>query len=755
MVFADDVVHALSLRLDPEARASLLADPTSYAPATFSDGALSLLVGVRLKGSTSYQPLTAKPNLRVSFDHYVDGQTYDGLEAFDLINEAEDPAAMSEAIAYRIFRSAGQPASRTGFAALTLDDEAYGLYTLVEKKDDGLIHASWPDDEGGSLYESSTEKWPCDLDDGGAPSCDCWEQDEVGEDDTRADLETLCAVATDTPDEGWYAAIGAAVDWQEISRHMAMEMLIDAYDHYAGYMGNVYLYHEPEAARWALIPASMNSAFGSQRYVPGSCGSSGRVPTDFAGGLLARRCWADEACAADLNDTLGWAAEELANSDILPTIDAWEGMLAPYVEADTKFGYSVDDYHTQVRCIADWLAARPQELAPDLPVDCLGEGGKLDVPGWGDLSTNGSCDRVWPDGVAYAVEAVSGARLQLGVAPDGIAAGDEVLLLLAQGTAGDHAGVGTWAFADVESVDTDGVLLDTAPDVVLPADLAAWKLVVQRVPHYEEVVVRSGGTLTAAAWDGHVGGVLAFRVAGTLTIEAGGAVSASGIGYAGGATGGAYNVDGYQGESLEGAGLGGASSGEGYNQTNGAWAANLGGGGCNVGGGGGEFAGGATGADSWDGTATAPQQGVTYGEATLLALLFGSGGGGVVNLGGASGPGGSGGGLLYVDAGAVVADGTDALVAGGADAESLAVGTWTYGGGGGAGGTLWVRADSLALEPGAVVAEGGHGYAAADRPGGDGGEGRIRVDCGTVNGLPCSTHSLAGFTSPAAYVGAP
>lgn len=749
-LFQDDAVSALSLELDESAWASLLDDPKSYVEATFSDGETTLAVGVRLKGWSSYQPLTGKPNFRVSFDHYVEGQRYDGLEAVDIINEAEDPAFMSEAIAYRLFREAGQPASRTGFAWLVVNGMDYGLFTLVEKKDDVLIARWWPDDESGSLYESSSNAWPCDLDDGGAPRCDCWEQDEVGEDD-RAELEALCAVATDTSDDEWYETIRETVDWVEISRHMAMEILLDAYDHYAGYMGNVYLYHAPEASAWSLIPASMNSVFGSTRYSAGSCGAADRAPTDFNGGLLIRRCWDDEECTADLYEALDHAVDTLQGSDILTRIDAWSTLLEPYVAADPRAGYTTDAYWTQVSCIRDWLEARPAELAPWLPVECLGEGGELDVDGLGNLSTNGSCDREHPDAVAYAVQSLSGARVALGTAPDGVEAGDEVLLIALQ--ADDRDAAGSYAFADVASVEDSALVLGTTPDLGLDGDLSDRKVVVQRVPHYTNVRVRAGGTLTAARWDGETGGVLAIRVTGTLTIEDGGAVSVSGLGYAGGPTGDSYNVDGYQGESLAGPGVGGASSAAGYNESNRAWAANLGGGGCNVGGGGGEHAGGATASESWNGVATAPQAGETYGSEDLSQLYFGSGGGGVVNLGGASGSGGAGGGILFVEAGSIVAEGTAALVARGEDATAWASGSWTYGAGGGAGGSLWIQSDTMSLAAGALVATGGEGWDAVTRPGGDGGAGRIRVDCVTVGGVPCSDESLDGLALPAAWLG--
>jgi hypothetical protein len=751
-LFSDDEVHALSLELDEAAWNDLLVAPTTYVQAVFSDGTVSLDVGIRLKGYSSYEPLTGKPNFKVSFDHYVDGGRYDGLEAVDLVSEVEDPAAMSEALAYRLFREAGQPASRTGFAWLTVNAMDYGLYTLVEKKDDVLIDQWWPDDHHGSLYESSSEHWPCDFDDDGAPRCDCWEQDEVGRDDSRTDLEALCTLATDTAAEGWYSAVVDAVDWEEISRHMAMEMVLDAWDHYAGYMGNVYLYHSPEAERWSLLPASINSAFGSTRYVAGSCGGSGRTLTDFDGGLLIRRCWDDRTCAAEQLEAVRWAVDSLEASDVLATIDAWETLLEPYVGADPKSGYTLDQFHAQVHCIRDWLAARPAELAPELPAECLGEGGDLDVGGWGDLSSNGSCDRSWPDAVAYRVVDLDDATIALDAAPDGIEAGDEVILVLMQGVAGEHDEVGSFAFGDVAAVGATGLVLDEAPDIVVSGDLADWKLVLQRVPHYGNVVVRTGGTLTGGAWNGETGGILAIRVWGTLTVEDGGTVSAAAIGYAGGPTGGSYNIDGYQGESLEGAGIGGASSVAGYNESNGAWAANVGGGGSNVGGGGGEHAGGATASTSWNGVAHAPQAGETYGEPELSTLMMGSGGGGLVNLGGSSGPGGAGGGILYVAAGSVVAGGAGALSARGQDATNWASGTWTYGAGGGAGGSLWVVADDMDLVEGSLLATGGAGYDVVSRPGGDGGVGRIRVDCGTVNGVICSEAAMEGLADPSATV---
>ena len=60
---------------------------------------------------------------------------------------------------------------------------------------------------------------------------------------------------------------------------------------------------------------------------------------------------------------------------------------------------------------------------------------------------------------------------------------------------------------------------------------------------------------------------------------------------------------------------------------------------------------------------------------------------------------------------------------------------------GGAGGTIWLQADTLTLGSGAVDASGGFGEATHIRHGGDGGEGRVRIDCVTCNGSAWGTAS--------------
>lgn len=365
-VFQEDLVHEYALTIREEGWSSLLRDYQTYVPATFSDGRASLEVGVRIKGYTSLRPITGKPSLRVSFDRYVDGQRYGQLEAVDLVNSIVDAAVMTEHLAYGFFRDGGQPASRTGWAHLSINEMDYGLYELVEKKDDVLIGLNWSD-AGGSLYESSTEFWPCDFDDGGDPPCDCFEVDEVGEGDTRADLEGFCSAMTRSSPEAWWETMQARTDVDRVLRHVAYEIALAAYDHYAGMMGNFYTYHEPATDHWTLIPASMDRLFGTVYGSAPSCGQTRYQLSDFASGHLAGRCMAYEPCAIRLYERMASAAEDLRSGAIVARLDAALPLLQPYVEADPRREYTPDQFVAQVECVRGWLERRPDELLDMIP----------------------------------------------------------------------------------------------------------------------------------------------------------------------------------------------------------------------------------------------------------------------------------------------------------------------------------------------------------------------------------------------------
>ena len=258
-------------------------------------------------------------------------------------------------------------------------------------------------------------------------------------------------------------------------------------------------------------------------------------------------------------------------------------------------------------------------------------------------------------------------------------------------------------------------------------------------------VTLTAQTLTAASWNGSVGGILALMASSAVTLE-GGSINMAVRGFRGKQHGCTYRCqDGWSGESPAGdMGTGTAPA-----------ANNMGGGGgqrgqdCAAGGGGGYGVAGTKGANGGGGSCALGSHeggkgGVEGGVAdTRKRILFGGGGGegGGDEDGGYPGKGGTGGGIVIVKAPQITITGGTVTLTGQTGThgvQSCGSGSGMGGGGGGAGGGAWLRADSITLGAGKVIASGGGGGKCgpsnSSNPGGTGGVGRIAVRADEIEG---------------------
>jgi hypothetical protein len=368
---------------------------------------------------------------------------------------------------------------------------------------------------------------------------------------------------------------------------------------------------------------------------------------------------------------------------------------------------------------------------------------------------------------AGQVTAIRGATLTVDAAA-GFRAGDEALLINLQGSRTDTIAVGRREFVEVLAARDGAVDLTAAPaqrygNGDANADLAGQSVFLVRVPHFTTAVI--DGTLTALPWDATAAGLglVALRASTSITLGAAGAVDVSARGYR--SQGHSCNgVTGLPGESLapmpsitadcyyeppsrdpnRGGGGGGLSDCNRYSCT-----AQL------IGAGGGGAGYGTAGAEGLSNGSLhrGGLGGVAYGTSLVEQWFLGSGGG--AGAGGFSGPGtgnrgGLGGGLVFLDAptmtvrGRVLANGQS-----GGDNNNCTLGRGSGSSGGGAGGTIYLSARTLSLSGSTVSATGAPGGCLG---GGQGGVGRVRVDCDTLDGVSCAGITAAP-TTPAAHVG--
>lgn len=113
-------------------------------------------VGVRPKGNTSLTSVASSDSDRFSFkfelDHYVDGQTCEGLDKLVVNNIQSDATWMKEYLSYQILTELGVPSPLYCYAHITVNGEEWGLYLAIEALEDSFAERLYGLDHG-QLYK--------------------------------------------------------------------------------------------------------------------------------------------------------------------------------------------------------------------------------------------------------------------------------------------------------------------------------------------------------------------------------------------------------------------------------------------------------------------------------------------------------------------------------------------------------------------------------------------------------------------------
>ncbi len=318
-------------------------------------------------------------------------------------------------------------------------------------------------------------------------------------------------------------------------------------------------------------------------------------------------------------------------------------------------------------------------------------------------------------------------------------AGQQILIHQTQGTS-----AGTWMRTSIVSYTAGTITTNDALNITYSTGAQ-----VRVLKQYSSVTVNSGITWTAKAWNGTVGGLLAFLCSGTTTINgtisANGGNGSSGTPGVGGTGGGfrggnanqnaypltAYTGEGFNGVSVQSTSANGNGGGAGAVSGDNSWASGGGGGNGGVGQNG----------QLYSNLATVGAGGGTSGTADLTNLTYGGGGGGAcTNNQGAEGAGGAGGGGIFITATTLTI--TGAITSNGGAGAGYSGGVSGYGGGGGgAGGSVLLKVQTATLGSSLITANGGLGGVdqSGNQQGGKGGPGRIHIDYYT---------SYTGTTTP-------
>lgn len=336
--------------------------------------------------------------------------------------------------------------------------------------------------------------------------------------------------------------------------------------------------------------------------------------------------------------------------------------------------------------------------------------------------------RSYADMVVYSCSTVNSDNVITTATPNGIVAGDKVILINIQGDESSYTNVGNYEIFVVDSVNSNTITFTTSKtkyygsgasnDLNIGTGETNQRVIIQRIPQYNDATINASVTLTGNSYGGASGGLFSIYVKGTLTINNNGGIDMSEKGYRystvyNGGTGSGPLKIGFD-----------PGSGNPYSVTN--------------------PPGGAAGCDSWNGGgggggyATAGDNGgpasghyflggSSYGSANLTDLFFGASGGG----GWEDHKGGRGGGIILIHATTITLVGSGSFISSnGADGTDY---PGSSAAGGGAGGSILLHCGSVTASSNNIEALKGNKGVGFENPpsdvrsGGDGSVGRIAI----------------------------
>ncbi len=327
--FRSDIVHQIHFTMGPIALDHINDSSRPEVPVEIEiDGIAYPEVGVKLKGSASYDTMDGKPAFVVDMNNFVPGTKYATLKKFKLHNGLIlDPTRARDFINYKLSREAGVMAPRVGFAEVYANGVPYGIYIVIEGYDRTMIEYNHPGSgENGMIFEpnepenggfvwgdfGSTGGW--DYETGPVP------QDPEG----MNSLNEADRIFSGPANDATVAELWTYVDKDNMLSYLAWEAIIGHTDGYQS-PNNWRVYIDGQTKLVNFLPAGAEWTWDNWSGIWNSNGNAAEWCFDHPG---CARDYAEKVIEiADLVDSLALQQEFL---DISAFID-------PAIQADPRY----------------------------------------------------------------------------------------------------------------------------------------------------------------------------------------------------------------------------------------------------------------------------------------------------------------------------------------------------------------------------------------------------------------------------------
>ena len=247
----------------------------TYVPAKvkFVQGELQsdqISIGLRLKGSTSLQPLRQKPSMKIKFNwsDALKGQRFLGLKNMTLHSLTQDNSLVHEIGAYRLYNAMGVVAPSTGWAEVFVNGKSKGVYVNVETPDDIFLSKRFKDPTQ-HLYEGQAFNDLKPGNDNGLENDGKFLVDEGwATTPNKADLKALIEAANVETPKAWWDGLAKRIDRTAMVKMFAVDNFIGHWDSYSGPIINNYYLRSNSNNVFTILPWGADQTFGENRQTP-------------------------------------------------------------------------------------------------------------------------------------------------------------------------------------------------------------------------------------------------------------------------------------------------------------------------------------------------------------------------------------------------------------------------------------------------------------------------------------------------------
>jgi hypothetical protein len=312
-------------------------------------------IGFRLRGNTSRY--SAKKSFKISFNTWVQGQKYQGVEKMNLNGEHNDPSVVRARLFWDITRRSEVAGARANHVQVFINGNYYGLYLNCEHIDEEFVKTYF-DNNNGNLYKCL---YPADLTYRGTDpdaykfmSGDhrTYELKTNEEADDYSDLAEFIDILNNTPIAELPCELEKVFNVQDYLKIAAIDILTANWDGYIYNNNNFYLYHNSQSGLFEYIPYDTDNTFGidwfsidwASRNIYQWSNSGDHRP------LYTRLLQVPEYRAWFTYYIRQVIAEVTGSQDFLNTLPALQAQLDDYIATDPyyplDYGYTLNSFNT-------------------------------------------------------------------------------------------------------------------------------------------------------------------------------------------------------------------------------------------------------------------------------------------------------------------------------------------------------------------------------------------------------------------------